>query len=259
MLPDPSRDRVKRRILKRFLYGQLTLWDAMKIVAGRTQPRITFTIKDDPAAVYWNFRIRPEQQEAFVHYLNLPELFTVCPMRCLAGDKPDFLLTLNVYEVTGIASGIRAEWSTYVLDSEGIPRYMVLEARSNKYSLDPIDILTRKGCVEHSTSGGESKTTVASLDEQLFNSRFSYDGDQEVHSVAPDWISANDYIYWRVGICDRVFYNTGMANPRVRSIEPSSAEINNQTHWAQFVEPVPKHIVQFRDSIDLVIEPWANV
>ena len=241
MLPDPSRDRVKRRILKRFIYGQLSLWDAVKIVAGRTQPRMTFTVKDDPASVYWNFHIRPEQQKAFVHYINLPEPFTICPMRCLAHDEPEFILTLNVYEVTGIASGIRAEWSTYVLDPAGVPRYMVLEARSNKYSMDPTDILTRKGRVEHATSEGESKTTVASVEGQLFQSQFQSGGAQDSPSVAPEWVSANDCIYWRGGICDRVFYNAGMANPRLQSIDPSHAEIDDQTHWAQFLERTPKH------------------
>ena len=62
----------------------------------------------------------------------------------LQREEADYLLTLNVYEVTGIAVGIRAEWSTYITDNNGVPRYMVVEAQSSEYSMDPIDIITKK-------------------------------------------------------------------------------------------------------------------
>ena len=81
-----------------------------------------------------NFRIKAEQREEFERYANLPAGFEICPIRCLADDSADYLLTLNVYEVEGLASGRRAEWSTYILDNTNRPRYMVLEAASSTWS-----------------------------------------------------------------------------------------------------------------------------
>ena len=34
-------------------------------------------------------------------------------------DEPEYLLTLNVYRVSGITNGLRAEWSTYIADPDG--------------------------------------------------------------------------------------------------------------------------------------------
>jgi hypothetical protein len=259
MLPDTSQSFFGRQLLKRFLYSQMGLLDAVKILLGRTQPRVQFTIKSDPALVYFNFRVKVDEREDFIRYINLPDGFSVCPIRCLQGEEPDVLLTLNVYEVTGVAAGIRAEWSTYVLDYLGKPRYMVVEAQSSTYSMDPTDIITRKGRVEHSTSGAETVTGVASLEGGLFESRFPVPTDAPEADIHPEWVAANDYIYWRVGICDRVFYDAGMANPKARLIDPQAATIRDSTHWAKFLEPTPKHIIQFEEGVELVVMPWANI
>ena len=259
MLPSTNQSRTGRRLLKRFLYSQMSLLDVFKILLGKTQPRVPFTVKADPASVYYNFRIQADQLDAFIRYINLPPSFTVCPIRCLHDEEPEYLLTLNVYEVTGVAVGVRAEWSTYIADSEGIPRYMVVEAQSSEYSMDPIDVITKKGRVEHLTAGPQVTTTVASLEGQLFQASFPAAPDAERARVHPEWVAANDFIYWRVGICDRTFYDAGLGNPKARLIDPHSASIDDRTHWARFLEPVPKHVVVFEEAIDFVIMPWANI
>ena len=72
-------------------------------------------------------------------------------------------------------------------------------------------------------------------------------------------MAANDYIYWRNGICDRAFYDAGLAQPRALLLPGAVATIDDQTHWAQFLEPQPKHIIHFQNAIDFVIQPWANL
>jgi hypothetical protein len=257
-LPDTNQSRFGRALLKRVLYSQMSLLDAVKILLGKTQPRVNFTVKAEPASVYWNFRIKAEMRDAFIEYINLPEGFRVCPIRCLQGEEDDFLLTLNVYEVSGIAVGIRAEWSTYILDQLGKPRYMVLEAQSSEISVDPIDIITRKSRVEHSSVHG-TQTLVENLQGEAFVSTFDLPENRDMAIIHPEWVGANDFIYWRVGICDRTFYDAGLANPQAILLDPASATIDNQTHWARFVEPVPKHLIQFEQSIDFVIMPWVNI
>jgi hypothetical protein len=70
---------------------------------------------------------------------------------------------------------------------------------------------------------------------------------------------ANDYIYWRGGICDRVFYDSGLANPLVTLVDPEVVAITNNTHWQPFLEPLPRHVVQFQNVIEFVISPWENL
>jgi hypothetical protein len=259
MLPETNPSRIGRRWLKRFIYSQFSLLEFFTILLGKTQPRVPFTVKAEPPSVYFNFAIRPDQREAFARYLNLPEGFSICPIRCLADEQGDYLLTLNVYEVTGIARGIRAEWSTYVTDSAGTPRYMVLEARSSEYSMDPVDIITRKSRVEHALTDNTIVTTVSSLNEQLFSAKIALGEARPAVKLHPEWTAANDYIYWRNGVCDRTFYNAGLADPAARLLSTPQSQIDNQTHWAPFLETTPRHIVMFENAIDFVVVPWANL
>lgn len=258
-MPDPTSSRGGRKFLKRLLYAQMALLDSVKILLGKTEPRVPFTVKADPASVYYNFVIDPRQLAAFDAYINLPEGFELCPVRCVEGEQADYLLTLNVYEVSGIAVGIRAEWSTYIRGEDGDPCYMVLEAQSSEYSMDPVDIITRKGRVEHSTAGGKTHTTVAAQDGQLFKADYALGNEDKTAAIHPEWVRANDRIYWRNGICDRTYYDAGLAFPSARCIDPGVVTVDDQTHWAGFVQGTPKHVIQFEAAIDFVIEPWCNL
>ena len=49
-----------RKALKRFLYAQLAMRQAVMIAIGREQPLVPFTVEADPPSVYFVYRIRPE-------------------------------------------------------------------------------------------------------------------------------------------------------------------------------------------------------
>ncbi|NND66570.1 MAG: hypothetical protein HKN19_03185 [Halioglobus sp.] len=241
------------------MYSQLTLRDAVLMLFGKAEPRLPFTVKAEPSSVYYNFAVKPEQAEAFERYITLPAGFRLAPMRCVVGEEPQLLLTLNVYEVTGLAVGIRAEWSTYIYDERGIGRYMVLEARSSEYSMDPVDIITKKGRVEHTMSDSDIRTVVASNDEQLFTCTLRMHDEQPLAAIAPEWMAANDFIYWRNGFCDRTYYGETMVNARVRQAAASDYEIDDATHWAPFIEAEPVHVLRYENALDLMITPWWGI
>lgn len=258
-LPAASTARTGRRILKRFLYAQLALRDAVLILFGRAEPSLPFTVKSEPSSVYYNFAVAPAQAAAFERYIALPPGFRLAPVRCLVGEEPRLLLTLNVYEVTGIAVGIRAEWSTYVYDKDGIARYMVLEARSSAYSMDPVDIITRKGRVEHVMSDDDIRTVVASSEDRLFTCTLRLRDDQPLAHIAPEWIAANDFIYWRNGFCDRTYYGETMVTARVRQASAGDCAISDDTHWAPFIEAEPVHVLRYEGPLHFMITPWWGV
>jgi len=78
-------------------------------------------------------------------------------------------------------------------------------------------------------------------------------------TISRDWVSANDYIYWGNGICDRTFYDTGLANSNQIRIEKENYEIKDQSFWGQFVEPNPVHVLMLQNAIEFVISPWENI
>jgi hypothetical protein len=249
------------RFIKALLYTPLALFDAVRIPFRRAQPRIEFTVEADPPSVYYNFRVKADRLDDFKRYLDLPNDLALTPIRCVAGEEADFLLTLNVYRVSGITNGIRAEFSTYIADSAGIPRYMVVEARDHEGSMDPINIITRPSRVEHHRDSEAMVTVLESNDKALFQAT----APQAVFDAAPyitihgEWVEANDFIYWRNGVRDRCYYDAGMANPRVRALDPAAVALTDATHWAEFLEPLPKHVLVYENAMHFVIVPWENL
>lgn len=259
--PLKGRPLLIRRVTKALLYTPMGVFDALRIPLRKSQPRIEFTVEADPPSVYYNFRVKTERLRDFQDYLDLPDGLPLCPIRCVAGEEPDYLLTLNVYRVSGITNGIRAEFSTYISDAAGIPRYMVVEARDHDGSMDPVGILTRPSRVEQTRSKKMMRTVVASNDKALFTAKATpavFDKAPYV-AIAGEWMEANDYIYWRNGVRDRCYYDAGMANPRVRALDPASVELKDATHWAEFLQPQPKHVLVYENAMHFVIVPWENL
>ena len=250
-----------RRLVKASLYTPMALFDALRIPFRRAQPRIEFTVEADPPSVYYNFLVKKRRLKGFERYLDLPGNLKLTPIRCVEGEEAEFLLTLNVYRVSGVTNGIRAEFSTYVADEAGIPRYMVVEARDHSGSMDPINIITMASTVEHKRDSEGMVTVLESNDKVLFQAS----AKQAVFDAAPyvsihgEWVEANDFIYWRNGVRDRCYYDAGMANPRVRSLDPVSVELNDGTHWAEFLEPIPKHVLVYENAMHFMIVPWENL
>ena len=259
MLPVTNPSRTGRRILKRLLYSTLTLRDAFMILLGKVQPTIAFTVEEQPCSVYFNFRIRPDRKDAFSRYINLANGLELASIRCLEGEEPDLLLTLNVYRVSGLVSGLRAEWSTYIRDAEGKPRYMVVEARCGSGSMDPVNLFTQPDRVEHVMTANSVDTLVASNEGDLFRSGFVIADDDPSVAVHQEWIIANDTIYWRNGIYDRTYYDASMIDAPVRSIPLKSVTIRDLTHWAPFLEPEPKHVLKYEGPLHFMINPWVNI
>jgi len=100
---------------------------------------------------------------------------------------------------------------------------------------------------------------VIALDKQPFRSQIRLDDAHPVVRTAAQWIAANDYIYWRNGVCDRAWYNAQMFDATVRAIPPEDVELDDQTHWTRFIDPQPLHVLQFTGSLDLMVSPWYNV
>ncbi len=246
-----------RVVIKRFVYSQLYLRESLFILLGWSKPLVRFTVESSPPSLYFNFAIKPDQVSPLERSLGLPHPLT--PIRCLENEEPFHCITLNVYRVSGLANGLRAEWSVYVRDSSGKPRYMIVEARADSGSMDPIDIITRPGTVHYEDAGEALVVEVGSDGHTRFKARCGQSDDAPVVRAAPEWVEANDYIYWRNGICDRTFYDAGLANARMRIVDTTSVSIENGTPWSAFIEAVPRHVIVFEDPIEFAMSPWWNL
>jgi hypothetical protein len=258
--PLTSRGRLGRRLLKRFMYSQMALRQGLMIILGREHPLLRFTVESDPPSIYYVFRLRSEAIAGLGRRLGLPAHFDSTPLRCLATDEPAHLLTLNVYRVSGLASGLRAEWSIYVADHAGKARYMVVDARSSKGSMDPVSVITRSSRVVHERTADTVFTSIGDGDNKFEATlQLPAGAAGEVVASAAEWVTANDYIYWGNGICDRTFYDAGLAAANQIDVSATAAKIADRSPWSQLVHPEPVHILVFRDAIEFVVSPWENI
>ena len=250
--------RLGRSILKRFMYSQMMVYSGFRIAIGKDQPLVQFKVEMDPPSVYWVYRIKPSEIDSLTQKLRIPSNLSLTPVRCLDTDEPSYYLALNAYRVSGLVNGVRAEWSVFVRDSTNTPRYMIVDARSSNNSMDPVSIITKASTILHKREGNVIRTQVGDGAAAFVSTITLPEQSPSVHSSA-EWVTANDYIYWGNGICDRTFYNAGLANTKVSLINSKNAVINDGTFWAQFVEPDPVHILILNNAIEFVVSPWENV
>jgi hypothetical protein len=248
-----------RRLLRRFLYSQLAMRSALMIAFGKEEPLVRFTVEDDPPSVYMVWRIRADRVEGAPGEFGLPDGIRLAPLRCIEGDAPEYLLTLNVYRVSGLTNALRAEWSVYIADpSDGVPRYMVLDGRSSTGSLDPIVIFVKSTTVEYTRKGNQLAWRID--DGRGANTvRFDIPEDIERVRVHPDFVTANDLIHWTNGVADTTYYNGTMADSPVIPIDIASIELRDESPWARLTDGPPIHVFVCPTRLDIVLSPWSNL
>jgi hypothetical protein len=257
--PLTRRGRLGRTALKKFLYSQLSLRQGLMIVLGKEQPLVRFTVEADPPSVYVVFRVLDDRVADLATIFGLPSHLPPTRIRCLEGEEPQYYLVVNYYRVSGLAVGLRAEWSIFVADGQGVPRYMVVDACSEKFSIDPVDLNTRRSRVEHRRDANQI-VSVIGADDRAFECTIDLSKAEPTFvKTDPQWARANDYIYWTNGICDRTFYDAGMHDAKVRRVASESCVISDHTPWRDLVDPEPAHVLVFEGPIELAMSPWENL
>lgn len=251
-----------RQVIKRGMYAQLALGHSAQILAGKSQPLIEFRVEHSPPSLFINYRIKPDRLDDFRKAFNIPDDIKMMPMQCIKDGEAGYLLSINVYAVSGITNGLRAEESVYIDRGDGKASYLVLGATTDNFSMDPVDVLTMAGDLKYENTDDKISISYSNGKKSKYEFKCSYhaDGNQNKQSdpLAP-WIAANDFIYWPNGVCDRAFYNGDLINEPVDLIAEKDVKTKNTLPWAEFVEPEPVEVFALKKPLDFVISPWHNV
>jgi len=258
--------------VKRAQFGAMALAASSRIAAGAEQPILDFTVEGTPPSVFVNYIVPDANAAAFETLINLPPGFTLTKVRILESDPiPAYWLSLNVYRVSGLTNGLRAEWSTYVDDGSGTPRFMIIRARASEGSLDPLGPLAGAEPFVHAVTGSTIATDMFKTQlvnglpvvtsDHLFSSTIQLPAPIDRNFVTPtiQWVTANDYIYWLNGVNDRIFHNSSSHSAALIAVNPADVTISDDTVWAPLVNPLPAHVLVYLEKIQFLISPWWNI
>lgn len=204
----PPNDSATLLYVKQTVYGDLAAAEAPLVAAGTAHPIVEFTVENSPPSIFVNWVVPDAQAAAFATAVNLPAGFSLAKVRILESDPvARYWLSLNVYQVSGITNGLRAEWSTYVDDGTGVPRFMIVRARADEGSIDPIGPLAYPEPFDH-TLGTDGVISTAMkqteiqfgqpvlTEDNLCASTIQLPDPANRQYVEPtlEWVAANDFI-----------------------------------------------------------------
>ena len=265
-------------------YGVLHLYQALQIFSGQELPKMVFSLKKDPKALFINYEIPPHKVKAFKEAF-LPDHFKLAKMRFYPEQKKRvYAVSLNIYEAVGQSvSGYRAEWSTYVInpDEENPrPRFSVIEAQTTSLGLDPLIAL------EAIKSGQFDPNNLLTLLEAPADF-FEYSLDEinginvslldiaenievDVSIAYPDasdilhtrplkrWMEANDFVYWGEA-ADLLKYDGNVMYADLLVFKAGPHDTIIDTAFADYVNPKPLPIILWNGIQDIALEPWGNI
>jgi hypothetical protein len=231
---------------------------AIGIEAGTAEPVTDFFVFEQPPSVFLNFVIEPDQMEALAAAIPMPEGFALAPLRTVPNGPRQYLLSLNVYDTEGVASGLRAEWSVYVTkQGDPIPRYMILEAQSDAVSLDAVNGFTLPADV----FVYEVENDVIRIDVQApgvsFQATIPLPAEPSRRNTDPEWTEANNLIYWRNGVADKIYYSGLVYDTEMMQVPKETVSITDGTEWAPFIRL--DEVLVFENPLNFVASPWNNL
>lgn len=265
-------------------YGMLHLYQALRIFAGQELPKLQFSLKRSPMAVFINFEIPPQNVRAFEEAF-LPDHFELAKIRFYPEQKKAIhAVTLNVYEAVGQSvSGYRAEWSTYVLnpnEENPQPRFSIIEAQTTSFGLDPL------GALDAINSGrfdpndlftlleGPADVFEYSLDEDdglnITIRDFAEELEVDVSMAYPEeadilhtrplkrWMEANDLVYWGEA-ADVLKYDSNVMFAELIVFPAGPEDLISDNAFSEYVDPEPLPIILWNGVQDIALEPWGNL
>jgi hypothetical protein len=265
-------------------YGVLQVYQALQIFAGQEPPKLTFSLKVAPKTVFINFEIPKHKVEAFKDAF-LPDHFELARMRFYPEQRrPVYAVSLNVYDSVGTSvSGLRAEWSTYVInpnEENPKPRFSIIEAQTSGFGLDPLSAreAIRSGQFDpdnlFSLIEGPSDVFEFSLDETnglhidvqdfvegiVVDVSVPYPPENKILRTRPlkRWMEANDLVYWGE-VADILKYDSNVMYADMIVFRPGKDAVIMDNTFEEYVNPRPLPIIYWDGVQDIALEPWGNL
>jgi hypothetical protein len=178
----------------------------------------------EPYSTYLNFKLTSDQVLDIASYISeYTNDLKLVPVKILKNDKPDFFLSVNIYNVTSSLfmnwekPVTRCEINTYVRDSTGKIGTLILDYCSNALSIDPVNMFKMTSY----TSFVKLASKDPGLKCRVQSNKMDLDcdigigiGDHEI-PISDELCRHTDNIYYKNGIYDKLYYDSSLIHATV--------------------------------------------
>jgi hypothetical protein len=249
-----------RQRFKEFIYSGMTQLHAEEVAAGTADPFVYMQVGGDLPVCYYHFPVKDGSVSSLAEAIGLPPGLELAPVKVVKDTSPQYYITVTVFESDGELSGLRAEWTTYVLPKgETWPRVLVLDTATSEASLDPVHLEAEPAeRFKYEWRGNLLRTEVVSEAATFSASLRVPKNSQHEMLVDRHWGQAGDVVYWRNGVEDLHLVNGLLANRPVISVAPDRVRVTDRSPWAAFAQAEPEWVLLYDERIDTAIRPWVN-
>lgn len=76
-------------------------------------------------------------------------------------------------------------------------------------------------------------------------------------STSLAWTEANNLIYGRNGVADRIYYNGLVYDTKMIEVTTEGVSVADATRWAPFLRL--DHVLVFENRLEFIASPWNNL
>lgn len=194
-----------------------------------TRRGLAVPLKVLPKSLYLNFKLSKQDANNIQEQINEhTDDLTLAPITMFADPSEEraYYISVNVYNCSSPAfmndnrETTRCEINTYIKDKDGNIGTLILDYLSNNLSMDPVNIFKASDNIEYMCSGVDQskldvvcKSPAEDIDLRItFETYYS----SRVH-LCNDLARHSDYIYYKNGIHDKLFYDKSLTSAYLKS------------------------------------------
>ncbi|MBI96551.1 hypothetical protein CL656_05345 [bacterium] len=224
---------------------------------------VAFTI--EPQSTYINFKLNNDQTEYLNNYIHkFDENLDIVPINLLQNDNEKHnYLSVNIYNCSSPIFFndenviTRCEINTYIKD-KNTNNYgtLILDYTSNSLSMDPVNIFKSKEKTDYLKNKYYSYVKCFSKRDKI---SLNFDFMRQLKldtSLHDNLIEYSDFIYYKNGIYDKLFYDSTLTKAKINS--PIIANLYN-FEYKDLKFDTFDSLFYFDNNIDFIGGMWNNL
>jgi hypothetical protein len=222
--------------------------------AFRREGSVVTSRSETRGSLYLHFRISdPQGMQALLR--DHPGI-QMAPVALVDGGAPDYLLTLNVYQLADDSCEIRADWMTYVsADSASGMRALKLFAQAAATCLDVDALLYPPSRLVLTEDGSRVRLD---LEDLLIQINASVDPSLATETLPGlQWLESLEQLCGQSTVCDRRFIDGETLNRPLLQIDASAVDLHRvRSPWDNYIDHEPVAVWMSSSSRLRVDNPW---